>query len=165
MGKSLNYPLLIKEEEEELLLLLRKESFGINRDRLRFLLSLKNGSSKSQSAAAELIGLGGRQGQNIWRKYREGGVEGLLERISGAAPCKLTREQLLELEERLKDDDIQFLHESVSYIKKKYGESYTESGIHYMFKRLKIKKKTGRPVNIRQDTEGLGDFKKTSERS
>ena len=162
MGKNLNYELLIKESEEELSLLLRKESYSINRDRLRFLVSLKNGTSKSQSSAAGLIGLGVRHGQNIWRKYREGGLMNILERIKGSRPCKLTEEQLSDLKSKLKEDEIQFLHESVSYIKEKYGEDYTESGIHYMFKRLKIKKKTGRPVNIRQDKEGLDDFKKTS---
>ena len=120
MGKSLNYGLLIKEGEEELLSALRRTSSAIHRDRLRFLLSLKNGSMKSQSLAASAIGLGTRQGQNLWRKYRDGGLDGLLGRIGGCRPCKLTDEQLSGLEQRLKDDDMQFLHESVSYIKEKY---------------------------------------------
>jgi len=103
-----------------------------------------------------------RQGQNNWSKYKSGGLKKLLEKIKGSPPCKLTNDQLIDLEKRLEKDDIQFLHEAVVLIEKEYGQVYTESGVYYLFKRLKIKKKTGRPVNIRQDKDGLESFKKTT---
>jgi transposase len=160
MGNRINYKEEIKENVETLKGLIRKESNAINRDRLRFLLSLKEGSCKSQSSASKLIGLGLRQGQNNWRKYRNGGLKELLAIVRGSAPCKLSAGQLEELTERLKKDDIQFLHEGVKLIEEQYGQTYTKPGVHYLFKRLKIKKKTGRPVNIRQDKEGMESFKK-----
>ncbi|MEM6963249.1 MAG: winged helix-turn-helix domain-containing protein [Bacteroidota bacterium] len=62
------------------------------------------------------------------------------------------------MEERLKQDDIQFLDEASELVKQEYGESYTRSGVFRLFKPMKVKKKTGRPVNIRQDEEDLVDF-------
>lgn len=162
MGKSLNYSKLIREDCERLSHLIRKESDSINRDRLRFLLLLKSGTVKSQAAAGKEINLGERQSQNLWRKYKMGGLKGLMHQSKSGAPCKLTDEQLSAMQERLKEDDIQFLDEASALIEKEYGQTYTRSGVFRLFQRLKIKKKTGRPVNIRQDQAGMDTFKKTS---
>jgi transposase len=51
-----------------------------------------------------------------------------------------------------------------SQIASEMGVSYTQMGIHYMFKRLKIKNKTGRPSNVRKDEVGLENFKKKDRR-
>ena len=161
MGKSLNYKEAIKETVSDLSSRIRKERNSTSRDYLRFLLSLKDGSNKSQSKAASMIGLGVRQGQKIWSKYKKGGLALLLERKTGGAPCKLTVDQEAELQEVLKDGKTQFLKQGVHLIAQKYGKTYTTPGVHFLFKRLGIKKKTGRPSNIRQDKEGLENFKKT----
>lgn len=162
MGKRLNYIEAIKESEEYLQGLERKQKDSTLRDRVRFLRFLKSGLASSQQSSSDLIGIGVRQGQRIWRLYKETGIEGLVMPITRTgAPCKLTSEELIELEKRLAEDDIQFLHEAAKYIKDEYGKKYTVPGVHYLFKRLEIKKKTGRPTNIRQDKEGLEHFKKT----
>ena len=114
----------------------------------------------TQKATSEAIGLSPRQGQRNWRLYREQGIKGMLRPIEDlGAPTKLQAEEFEELEKRLEEDDIQFLHQAVAHVKEKYGQEYTISGMHHVFKRLKMKKKTGRPVNIRQDKEGLEAFK------
>lgn len=161
MGKSLNYPSLIKESAETLESLLKSQSESLQRDRLRYLLVLKRGDCKTQGCASAHINVSTRQGQRNWSLYMKKGLKGLLDVPVGGAPCKLEESEQLELKKRLEDDDIQFLHEVAAYIKKEYKKSYTPSGIHYLFKRLKVKKKTGRPVNIRQDKKELEEFKKT----
>ncbi|MEM6831900.1 MAG: winged helix-turn-helix domain-containing protein [Bacteroidota bacterium] len=165
MGKRLNYTEQIKESEDALQELERQQSEAIFRDRIRYIRYLKSGLVTTQKAASQAIGLSLRQGQRNWRIYREQGIEGLLRPIEHpGAPTKLNTAEFEELEKRLEGDDIQFLHEAVSHVKEKYGKEYTLSGMHYVFKRIKVKKKTGRPVNIRQDKEGLEAFKKTSPR-
>lgn len=163
MGKRLNYTERIKETVSALEELERKQSEALFRDRIRYIRLLRSGVAMTQKAASEAIGISLRQGQRNWRLYSDQGLKGLLRPIEHpGAPTKLNAEEFEELEKRLEDDDIQFLHEAVSHVKEKYGQEYTVSGMHHVFKRLKVKKKTGRPVNIRQDTEGLEEFKKTS---
>jgi len=160
MGASLNYPSLIKESAETLESLLKSQSESLQRDRLRYLLVLKRGDCKTQDCASTHINVSTRQGQRNWKLYKEKGLKGLLEIPTGGAPCKLGESEQLMLKKRLEQDDIQFLHEAADYIKDEYGKTYTTPGVHYLFKRLKIKKKTGRPVNIRQDKQELDNFKK-----
>ncbi len=163
MGIRLDYTELIKEPASELLKLERRQSEALFRDRIRYLRVLKSGEVKTQRAASNMIGISDRQGQRNWRLYREKGLLGVLGPLKRpGAPRKLKAEEYAELESRLESDDIQFLHEAVAYVKQQYKKDYTIAGMHYVFKRLKVKKKTGRPVNIRQDKEGLEYFKKTS---
>ncbi|MEM6963250.1 MAG: hypothetical protein AAF573_00705 [Bacteroidota bacterium] len=68
MGKALIYKEEIKEDSTTLSELFRKAKDSKNRDRLRFLLLLKSGEVKIQSAADMAIKLGERQSQNLWRK-------------------------------------------------------------------------------------------------
>lgn len=146
MGKRLNYPSLITESREELEGLLKQHRGGIQRDRLRFLLYLKTGESLTQSDAAKRVNLSERQGQRNWNSYCQNGLSALLDIPKGGAPCKLDDSQLEALEKRLKEDDIQFLHEAVAHVKQTYGKSYTPAGIHFLFKRLKVKKKPDDPA-------------------
>ena len=163
MGKRLEYSTEIKESVEDLQKLEEGQSLVLFRDRLRYIRLLKSGEVKTQKEASESIGISERQGQRNWRLYRQEGLIGLLRKPERpGAPTKLTAKEFEELDKRLENDDIQFLHEAVAHVKEQYQEEYTISGMHYVFKRLKVKKKTGRPVNIRQDKEGGEDFKKTS---
>ncbi len=152
---------MIRENESELSSLIKKQSISLYRDRLRFILYLKQGIFKSQDEASKRLGIGLGQGQRNWRMYRDWGIEGLLEIPQRGAPCKLTSHQVKELEDRLKDDDIITLEDAIAYLEQKYGVRYSTSGIFYVFERFKIKKKTGRPVYINKDIEGQAAFKKT----
>ena len=163
MGKRLDYSELIKEPVSDLQKLERRQSEVLFRDRIRYLRVLKSGEAKTQKEASELVGISERQGQRHWQLYRQGGLLGILRPIPRpGAPTKLKEKEFEELDKRLESDDLQFLHEAVAYVKEQYKTDYTVSGMHYVFKRLKVKKKTGRPVNIRQDKEGMEDFKKNS---
>ena len=160
MGRKLNYSEQIKEDVEELSTLLRAQIKSVDRDRIRFLLLLKQGKYTTQKGAAEAVNIVLRQAQSNWKTYRQEGISALVGNKPIGAPTKLSQEQLDQMEERLKADDIQFLHEAVDYVQQEFETSYTLSGMHYVFKRLKIKKKTGRPSNINQVEEDREDFKK-----
>jgi transposase len=56
---------------------------------------------------------------------------------------------------------VQFLHEAKTYIKHHFDVCYSAGGLHKLFERLKVKKKTGRPTNYRKDEKGAARFKKT----
>ena len=123
MGNRLNYTDQIKESVEALQELERQQSEALFRDRIRYIRHLKSGLFKTQKSASESIGLSPRQGQRNWRLYREQGIKGLLRPIEHpGAPTKLNTAEFEELEKRLEDDDIQFLHEAVSHVKEKYGQ-------------------------------------------
>jgi transposase len=60
----------------------------------------------------------------------------------------------------LKDDEVATLHQAALLIKEITGVSYCDSAVWFVFKRLDIKKKTGRPQNVRKDTASAESFKK-----
>jgi transposase len=51
-------------------------------------------------------------------------------------------------------------HQIIEWIQNSFNVSYTQSGLSDSFSRLKIKLKTGRPVNVRQKAGDVEDFKK-----
>ncbi|WP_223816231.1 winged helix-turn-helix domain-containing protein [Adhaeribacter rhizoryzae] len=48
------------------------------------------------------------------------------------------------------------------WLQQEMGVVYSQSGISVLLSRLKVKLKTGRPVNVRKDQVGEATFKKTS---
>ena len=162
MGRRLSYPEEIKESVEELRQIEKRQKKALFRDRVRYIRLLKSGEAQSQKAASSCIGGKVRQGQRNWRMYREGGMEGLLRPPRPGRPPKLKPHEEKELKVRLKGGGIQFLHGAVAHVKGQYKQDFSLVGMHYLFKRMKVKKKTGRPVNIRQDKDGPEGFKKTT---
>jgi transposase len=51
----------------------------------------------------------------------------------------------------------------LTYLAQEFRANYTIGGVSYLFKQLKIKFKTGRPHNYRQNKEEGEDFKKNTE--
>ena len=163
MGKRLSYQETIKEIIEELSKIEKRQTDSMLRDRVRFIRLLKKGAAKTQKAASELIGISQRQGQRNWRLYKEQGLKGLIKPPqTGGGQTKLKESEFEELKKDLLEKEVQFLHEAVSHVKEKYKQEYSIPGMHFVFKRLEIKKKTGRPINIGQDKNELDKFKKTS---
>jgi transposase len=157
----IDYPKVIKETEKELLGREREQSKAFVRDRIRFLRLLKTGRCSSQGQAGELIGLCSRSSQRLWKQYREGGLNALLTYPYQGRSCQLSQEQQEQLNCYLAEDQVQFLHEAGQYIQDQFGVSYSTSGLHKLFGRMKVKKKTGRPSNYRKDEKGESAFKKT----
>lgn len=163
MGARISYQETIKESTSELRKLEKLQTDSVLRDRVRFIHVLKKGAAKTQKEAAAQIGVGQRQGQRNWRLYKEQGLKGLIKPPQkGGGQTKLKESEFEELEKYLLEKEVQFLHEAVRHVKHKYKQDYSIPGMHFVFKRLEIKKKTGRPVNIKQDKNQLEEFKKTS---
>lgn len=159
-NRCLDYRKAIKETEEKLLCLERHQSKALLRDRMRFLRLLKSGACGSQAQAGRHIGLGLRGAEKLWKKYRTEGIEGLLRYPYQGTEGKLTDKQQQQLQEELCKDNTQGLQGACAYTEKKFGVSYTVPGMHYVFKRLKVKKKTARPTHYHKDERGEQQFKK-----
>jgi transposase len=158
--RCLDYPKAIKESAQQLLELERRQTKALMRDRMRFLRLLKTGECTSQAGAGKYIGLSLRGSEKLWKKYRQEGLQGLLTYPYQGTKGKLSEEQQQQLCEQLCTDQFQSLQQACDYAEQHFGIHYTVPGILYVFKRLKVKKKTGRPVHDHKDVQGEKDFKK-----
>ena len=156
----MDYFEFIKESESDLLSLEKRETNAMRRDRIRFIRVLKSGNFRSQSAAGSSIGLGERQSQRLWSSYVKGGLSSLLSTYAERWWGKLSSVQISQLRSFLLSDQAQTLADIQAYLAGNLGVKYSISGVSDLCKRLKIKAKTGRPVNVRQKPGSVDDFKK-----
>jgi transposase len=138
----------------------RHQSKALLRDRMRFLRLLKTGECTTQAEAGRRIGLGLRGSEKLWKKYRREKLAGLLTYPFQGTQGKLSEQQQQALQEQLRNDETQCLGQACAYTQQAFGVSYTVPGMHYLFKRLKIKKKTARPTHHHKDVKGEQVFKK-----
>jgi transposase len=158
--RCLDYHKVIKESEEQLLYLERHQSYALLGDRMRFLRLLKSGECSSQAKAGKYIGLSLRGSEKLWKKYRQQGLSGLLAYPYKGTKGKLSEAQKQQLQQELCLDQFQSLKQACHYVEQHFGVQYSTPGIHYLFERLKVKKKTGRPVHLHKDVKGEKVFKK-----
>lgn len=156
----MNYAKIIVESESDLIQLERREKNAMRRDRIRFIRTLKSGQFRSQSTAGAAIGLGERQSQRLWSSYVKAGIKGLLSTYSERWWGKLSSVQISQLRAFLLSDQAQTLADIQAYLAGNLGVNYTIGGVSDLCKRLKIKLKTGRPVNVKQKPGSIEDFKK-----
>jgi transposase len=159
MGK-VNYSEQIRESEDELLALERKQTRRLLRHWVRFFRLLKSGECRSQAEAGERIHLKLRQSQALWARYRKQGLEALLVYPFKGHKERLTEAQKQGLLEKLQEDEVQTLEQGQQYLEEHAHQHFSLSGVYYLFKRLKVKKKTGRPVHVHRDSAGAEAFKK-----
>lgn len=160
--KGLNYGEMVKESVEELRVLQRKQGHSLFRRRLQFLMLLKRGQCCSQAKAGVLIGIKARASEKLWKLYREEGVKGLLRTPEKGRPAKLTEEAKADLQTQLDNNRIATLKQACHFVAQHHGIVLSEVAMHYYFRGEKIKKKTGRPTNVRKDEQKEKAFKKKS---
>lgn len=160
--KGLNYAEMVKESVKDLRVLHRKQSNALFRRRLQFLMLLKSGKCSSQAKAGALIGIKLRASEKLWKLYREEGLQGMLHTPEKGRPAKLTERAKADLQTQLDESRIATLKQACSFVEQNHGIVLTQVAMHYYFKCEKIKKKTGRPTNVRKDVEGEELFKKKS---
>lgn len=158
--KWMNYQAAISETSDYLIRLERETKDLKARDRLRFIRFLKSGQAATQEEAGALIGIKVRQSQRLWKQYREGGVSAMRQNHYQGGQAKLTGEQKAQLLERLKEDQIQSLEQARQFLLTQFNVGYTLGGVSHLFKQLKVKLKTGRPTNIKQDAAQKEEFEK-----
>ena len=105
----MNYAKLVTESEDELTALENKQALVLNRDRLRFLKVLKTEQVTTQNVAGEAIGIGQRQAQRLWKRYRTKGLADLLMPAKRLRWGKLSSHQISHLRQFLCDDQAQTL--------------------------------------------------------
>ncbi len=135
------------------------------RDRVRFIRLLKIGQAMTQKQAGALIGLKVRQSQRLWKQYREEGLSKLCQNNYVGRKAKLSRAAQEQLRERLRFDDIGTLEQARVCLKEEFAVDYTVGGVSCLFQRMKVKLKTGRPSNVKQETEQMEEFAKKNIRS
>lgn len=161
----MKYATQINESVAFLLEAEKKRGSALDRDRARFLRLLKTGECKSQASAGAVVGLCERHAQRLWQTYRRQGFEGLMQKPSRRGFGKLTSQQIGHLRQFLHDDQAQTLAHIQAYLSGSLGVDYTIGGVSELCKRLKIKRKRGRPINVRQKPGAVELFKKTSDSS
>jgi transposase len=160
--KRLDYSKVIGEALEDLESLYRRQSRSLARRRLRFLILLKGGGCFSQVLAGARIGIKPRASEKLWALYRARGIPGLLEKPHSGQPPKLDNKAKEALRTELDKGGIQTLREACTFVLHKRGIAISKAAMHRYFKAQGIKKKTGRPTNVRKDTKGEAAFKKKS---
>lgn len=163
--KKLNYADLISQTVSELENLERQQNIARFRDYVRYLRYLKTGIATSQVSSGAMIGLKPRQSQALWKSYISQGLNHLLQEHRTGTVGRLTYVQISQLQSFLRSSQIPMTQQQIAqWIGDNFGVTYTQSGISVLFKRLKIKLKTGRPVNVRQNLSEIEAFKKTTQR-
>ncbi len=160
--KGLNYIEEIKESVSELKALEASQTKVRFLNYVRFLRYLKDGSAANQTISSGLVGLTLRQGQRIWSRYKEVGLTGLLKPGFVGTVGNLSYVEISRLQSFLRNSETDLTQEQIGdWIGSNFGVHYSQSGISKLFKLLKIKLKTGRPVNIRQKEGDVELFKKS----
>jgi transposase len=158
---ALNYREVIKEDVEELKSLEKQQKDARLRDRVRFIRLLKEGRATTQPQAGEMVGLKRRRSQQLWKQYQIEGLSSLLSTAYKGSWAKLDSQQQACLLQRLDQDDIFTQQQIIEWVQAEMGITYTQGGMSQLLSRLKVKLKTGRPVNERKDEAGAVAFKKT----
>jgi transposase len=158
----MKYAQLINESLEQLETLHKKQRLVRDEKRIRFLIYLKSGQSKSQKDAGQVVGWKLRQSQKLWQLYRESGVAGMLAKEDRRGFGKLSSVQIGQLNRYLEEFGACSLAEIQQYLRETCGVHYTIGGLSDLCIRLKIKLKTVRPSNYRKDEAAVLEYKKTS---
>lgn len=158
----MNYATLIGEELGVLQALEKQQTQAQRRDYVRYLRLLKSGQATSQRQAADQLNLSLRQGQRLWRRYRQDGLDALHRPRQATYLGKLSTTQISRLRQFLRDDQAYSLADIQAYLAGSLGITYTIGGVSDLCKRLKIKLKTGRPTHAHQRPGAVEEFKKTS---
>lgn len=159
--KRLDYTTLISESVSDLETLERQQTVARFRDYVRFIRYLKTGEADSQLKSGAKIGLKPRQSQNLWQRYQADGLAALLVEKRGSSVGHLSYHQISLLQSFLRNTTTPLTQEQIiSWLKDSFGVVFTQGGLSSFLSRLKIKLKTGRPVNVRQKEGDVEDFKK-----
>ncbi|HZY57971.1 MAG TPA: helix-turn-helix domain-containing protein [Rubrobacteraceae bacterium] len=160
-----DYPTLIRESEEELLSLEKQHRHSHLDHRLRMLRLLKMGRCSSIQQAAGVLGYSWRQCQRWITTYRRSGLNVLLmdnTHKRGGSHERVTPEAWRALEEVMERGEIATYAQAQAFLAERGIDYRDVSSIFRLFKRHRVKAKTGRPRNRKADKEEQERFKKTS---
>jgi hypothetical protein len=155
----------ISESEKELKELFLSEKDLRKRERLQLLYLLKSDSVESITHAGKILGKY-HQALRFWcNKYREGGLNRLLEReTSDGRPAAIQGEALEKLKQELsKESGFKSYYAIQKWIKENLGiEMPYKTVFSLCHDKLGAGPKVCRPLNPKQNKENFESFKKTS---
>jgi transposase len=157
------YTQVIKEGPQELEKLEKRHRYTHLFQRARMLRLLKSGECSNLGEAARALGYSWRQCQRWFAKYREGGLEELLESRVGERGRQelVTAEAWEELEEAMKEGRIATISQAHEFLRERGVEYSHPDGVGQLLRRRKVKLKTGRPRHEKADEDEQEEFKKT----
>lgn len=153
----------VTESQAQLEKAVKNAATGSQKERLQMLYWLKNGQVNSRQVLAQRLGRDQATITRWLKKYKDGGLAGLLEVKRAPGQVAIVREALERLKQRLQ--------EPVGF--SSYGQVQqwlvTELGLHVKYKtvyqlvryRLKAKLKVPRPRSLKQHPDSRSQFKKT----
>ena len=159
-----NYEAIIQESPEELQRMSRQHRHSVVGTRLTMLKKLKSGEARSLPHVAQQLNYSLRQCQRWFKAYQQAGLDVLL---SPSRQGKVSVERMNEAAWQALNDAL-IAGEIATYpqarrLLAEHGVNYQDdSSVLKLFKRHKIKAKTGRPCHEKVDEEMQTEFKKTS---
>src|SRR5712692_3446455 len=150
----ITYPKVIQESEEELKQLEHQLRGQKTADRVRMLRLLKSGTVKSLKDCAPLVGYSLVQVTRWWERYRAQGLASLTHRyIPTGQRSRLTAEAWAGLLAQMRAGRITTMQDARNYLEKEWG---------IVYKKHRVKWKTGRRRHKKANAEQQAAFKKTS---
>jgi transposase len=158
----IEYSQHIEESAEQLQALEKRHRGSPLADRVRLLRLLKTHAAPSQARLAAELGYSERQVHRWWERYRHGGLAALLQRDLPRGPrCHLTPEARQALEAEMAAGRIARLDDARRFLASHCGIEYRGvSRLSRLFKRYRIKPKTGRRRHRQADPTAQAAFKK-----
>ncbi len=160
----IKYPKAIQESEEELTRLEQRLRGQKPADRVRMLRLLKSGTVKSLKDCAPMVGYSVSQLTRWWERYRAEGLAGVLKQHKPAGkPSRLTPEAWAGLLQAMRVGHIATMQDARDYLEQQWGISYKNGkSLWWLFKKHRVKRKTGRRRHQKAKAEQQAAFKKTS---
>jgi transposase len=160
----INYLKAIQESEEDLLSLEQRLRGQKPADRVRMLRLLKSGTVKSMKDCAPLVGYSLVQLTRWWERYQTEGLAELVKQQKPVGqPCKVTAEAWEGLLAAMRKGDIATMEHARDYLEREWGIQYKNGkSLWWLFKKHRVKWKTGRRRHKKANAEQQAAFKKTS---
>jgi transposase len=159
----IKYPKAIQESEEELTRLEQRLRGQKTADRVRMLRLLKSGTVKSLKDCAPMVGYSVIQLTRWWERYRAEGLAGMLKQQKPAGKAsKLSPEAWAGLLQAMRAGRITTMQDARNYLEKEWGIVYKNGkSLWWLFKKHRVKWKTGRRRHKKANAEQQAAFKKT----
>jgi transposase len=160
----IKYPKAIQESEEELTRLEQRLRGQKPADRVRMLRLLKSATVKSLKDCAPLVGYSVTQLTRWWECYRAQGLAGVLKQHKPVGKAsRLTPEAWAGLMQAMRAGHIATMQDARNYLEREWGIRYKNGkSLWWLFKKHRVKCKTGRRRHKKAKAEQQAAFKKTS---
>jgi transposase len=161
----IKYPKAIQESEEELMNLEQRLRGQKTADRVRMLRLLKSETVQSLKDCAPLVGYSVIQLTRWWERYRAAGLAEMLQQHKPVGMASRMAPEAWEgLMVAMRAGHIATMEDARDYLEREWGIRYKNGkSLWWLFKKNRVKWKTGRRRHKKASAEQQAAFKKTSE--